>query len=178
MKNILTRCKRGTPFHGATLVVVSGSTERTKRVGWHLSRCLRGVKGIGLMGALGAGKTQFVKGMAWGLGIEEDDVVSPSFGLINEYEGDKKLYHVDLYRLESASDIETLGIEDFFCGDGICVIEWAERLKGDSRFFLDVRVHFEITGPRSRVLTIEAEKGETIQALRESMKQNGEAAWR
>ncbi len=80
-----------------------------------------------LHGDLGAGKTTFVKGMAAGLKLK-DTVKSPSFTLINEYgTGAKKLYHMDLYRLASA-DLHDLGLEDYLGGDGICVIEWAERL--------------------------------------------------
>jgi tRNA threonylcarbamoyladenosine biosynthesis protein TsaE len=80
-----------------------------------------------LHGDLGAGKTTFVKGMAAGLKLK-DTVKSPSFTLINEYgKGAKKLYHMDLYRLASA-DLHDLGLEDYLGGEGICVIEWAERL--------------------------------------------------
>jgi tRNA threonylcarbamoyladenosine biosynthesis protein TsaE len=80
-----------------------------------------------LHGDLGAGKTTFVKGMAAGLKLK-DTVKSPSFTLINEYgAGAKKLYHMDLYRLACA-DLHDLGLEDYLGGEGICVIEWAERL--------------------------------------------------
>jgi tRNA threonylcarbamoyladenosine biosynthesis protein TsaE len=80
-----------------------------------------------LHGNLGAGKTVFVKGMAAGLKLK-DTVKSPSFAIINEYgSGAKKLFHMDLYRLQSA-DLHDLGLEDYLGGGGICVIEWAERL--------------------------------------------------
>ena len=133
--------------------VISNSPEQTKTIGRILARSLRTGRSIALIGELGAGKTQFVKGFASGLGIHEDEVVSPSFGLINEYEGDTKLYHVDLYRLTSSEEIETLGLSDYIRGDGICVIEWADRL-GDDLTLLDLIVYLEILPDGRRRLTL------------------------
>ncbi|PAU95179.1 tRNA (adenosine(37)-N6)-threonylcarbamoyltransferase complex ATPase subunit type 1 TsaE [Aliifodinibius salipaludis] len=82
-----------------------------------------------LQGDLGAGKTHFVKGMAEGLGIESDDVSSPTFTLINEYDGDKLLYHFDCYRMESPREALEIGAEEYFYGDGVTVIEWPERIE-------------------------------------------------
>src|SRR5262245_3474029 len=82
-----------------------------------------------LHGDLGAGKTTFVKGMVKALGVEENAVTSPTFVLMNIYEGKLPLYHFDLYRLENADDIMQIGYEEFLYGEGISVIEWAERLK-------------------------------------------------
>jgi len=82
-----------------------------------------------LQGGLGAGKTHFVKGMAEGLGIESSEVSSPTFTLINEYDGDKLLYHFDCYRMESPREALEIGAEEYFYGDGITVIEWPERIE-------------------------------------------------
>jgi tRNA threonylcarbamoyladenosine biosynthesis protein TsaE len=82
-----------------------------------------------LQGDLGAGKTHFVKGMAEGLGIESSEVSSPTFTLINEYDGDKFLYHFDCYRMESPREALEIGAEEYFYGDGITVIEWPERIE-------------------------------------------------
>jgi len=82
-----------------------------------------------LHGDLGAGKTHFVKGMAEGLGIDSDDVSSPTFTLINEYDGDKMLYHFDCYRMESPREALEIGAEEYFYGEGITVIEWPERIE-------------------------------------------------
>lgn len=81
-----------------------------------------------LKGDLGAGKTHFVKGMAEGLGIDGDDVSSPTFTLINEYYGDKTLYHFDCYRMESPREALEIGAEEYFYGEGVTVIEWPERI--------------------------------------------------
>lgn len=81
-----------------------------------------------LEGELGAGKTHFVKGMAEGLGIDQGEVQSPTFTLINEYMGEQSLYHFDCYRMESPREALEIGAEEYFYGDGICVIEWPERI--------------------------------------------------
>lgn len=81
-----------------------------------------------LQGDLGAGKTHFVKGMAEGLGIDGNEVSSPTFTLINEYYGDRPLYHFDCYRMESPREALEIGAEEYFYGDGVTVIEWPERI--------------------------------------------------
>ncbi len=131
----------------------SKTPDATKSLGEAWARVVTTGTSIGLIGELGAGKTQLVKGFARGLGIDEDEVVSPSFGLINEYAGDKKLYHVDLYRLDSDEEIETLGLSDYMEGDGICVIEWADRL-GEACSLLDLLVQIEILPDNVRLLTV------------------------
>ena len=82
---------------------------------------------VALIGELGGGKTWFTKGVALGLGIGSDSIVSPTFTLVNEYHGIHPLYHIDLYRLTSKSDILALGLEEYLSGSGIAVIEWADR---------------------------------------------------
>ena len=84
---------------------------------------------VALIGDLGAGKTCLTQGIAQGVGVYQDQTVnSPSYILINEYEGKIPIYHIDLYRLERLEDIVALGLEDYFGGDGICVIEWGDRM--------------------------------------------------
>ncbi len=82
---------------------------------------------VGLTGELGAGKTVFTKGLARGLGIKEEPN-SPTFVIMNSYEGLKPLFHFDAYRLSGAVEFEDTGYEEFFYGDGVSVVEWADRI--------------------------------------------------
>jgi len=81
----------------------------------------------GLSGPLGAGKTLFAKGFAAGLGVT-DEVVSPTFTILNIYAGRLPLYHFDLYRLTNAAQMEDTGYEEFFYGEGVCLVEWPEQV--------------------------------------------------
>ena len=82
-----------------------------------------------MVGELGAGKTQFIKGLAAGVGIGNPTYISsPSFTLINEYPGKIPFYHIDLFRLEREKEAEELGLEDYFQGGGITAIEWADKI--------------------------------------------------
>ncbi|WP_455258051.1 tRNA (adenosine(37)-N6)-threonylcarbamoyltransferase complex ATPase subunit type 1 TsaE, partial [Peptoniphilus asaccharolyticus] len=81
-----------------------------------------------LNGELGAGKTTLTKSIAKGMGIE-DYITSPTFNIINEYYGDLNLYHFDTYRLENVEEVSYLGFDEYFYGEGVCVIEWADRIK-------------------------------------------------
>lgn len=96
-------------------------------LGEKLGRNLAGGDVIALIGDLGGGKTWFTKGIASGLGIDADSIVSPTFTLVNEYSGTYPLYHIDLYRLTTNSEFAALGLEEYLSGSGIAVIEWADR---------------------------------------------------
>jgi tRNA threonylcarbamoyladenosine biosynthesis protein TsaE len=110
--------------------LISNSPADTEALGEQFGRAARRGWVIALSGDLGAGKTQFVKGLARGLGISAR-VHSPTFTLVAEYDGGRlKLFHLDLYRLETPEQILSAGIEEFLQPDGVAVIEWAERLTG------------------------------------------------
>ena len=83
---------------------------------------------VGLTGDLGAGKTVFAKGLARGLGIEEEPN-SPTFVIMNCYEGNVPLFHFDVYRLSGGAEFEDTGYEEFFYGDGVSVVEWADKVR-------------------------------------------------
>ena len=102
------------------------SPEDTDRLAWHFAAHLKKGDVLGLTGPLGAGKTRFTQALFKALGAR-DYVRSPSFTLINEYEGRMPLYHMDLYRLKSPSDLDDLGYEEYFYGSGIVVVEWADK---------------------------------------------------
>jgi tRNA threonylcarbamoyladenosine biosynthesis protein TsaE len=108
--------------------LISQGPAETEALGEHFGRAAQRGLVLALSGDLGAGKTQFVKGLARGLGITAR-VHSPTFTLVNEYGGGRlKLFHLDLYRLETPAQIRSAGIEEFLPPDGVAVIEWAERL--------------------------------------------------
>ena len=108
--------------------VVTNNPAETVRWGMKLAAGLKGGDIICLVGDLGAGKTTLVKGIAKGLKIKETRVNSPTFVLLNTYEGRLPLYHFDLYRIDQPQDILDLGYEEFLFGSGVCVIEWADKL--------------------------------------------------
>ena len=83
---------------------------------------------VALDGTLAAGKTYFTKGIAQGLGIE-DEITSPTFTIVSEYSGRLHLYHIDVYRLDGTEDFLDLGAEEMLYGTGVCVIEWSEKVK-------------------------------------------------
>ena len=82
---------------------------------------------VALLGELGAGKTQFVRGVVQAFGLSADVVSSPTFTIAHEYAGDTPIYHLDLYRLKNAAEVQQSGVEEYFHGEGICLIEWPER---------------------------------------------------
>lgn len=106
---------------------ISHSPEETASLGEEWGRAAQRGLVIGLTGGLGAGKTQLVKGIARGLGVTTR-IHSPTFTLVNEYGGGRmKLFHLDVYRLDSQAQILGAGLEEFLQPDGVTVIEWAER---------------------------------------------------
>jgi tRNA threonylcarbamoyladenosine biosynthesis protein TsaE len=110
------------------MAVHSRSEEETRAFGACLAGQLRGGELVGLCGDLGSGKTCLVRGMAEGLGIAVRRVRSPTFTLVNEYGGGRlPLYHVDLYRMRPSA-LDRLALREYLYGDGVCVVEWIERL--------------------------------------------------
>lgn len=107
-------------------VFLSGSAEATEQFAQKFASSLRGGDVVLLEGEMGAGKTVFVKGLAKGLGID-DEVLSPTYAYMNEY-GGGRLYHYDCYRLSCGAQAEALGLTEYFSGDGICVLEWAQNI--------------------------------------------------
>ncbi len=108
--------------------MISHSEKETEELGRKFGSSLRRGDLVSLVGSLGAGKTVFAKGIARALGISEA-IVSPTFTLVQEYEGREKLYHLDLYRLSGEDEFESMGGEDFLYPDGITLIEWAEKIE-------------------------------------------------
>lgn len=114
------------------LTVTTTTPEETERVGAVLGALARPGDYVSLIGDLGAGKTCFARGVARGLGVDAAiPVTSPTFTLLNIHLGRIPLYHFDLYRLAGDADVEELGFGDYFAGDGLSLVEWAERLTAE-----------------------------------------------
>lgn len=107
-------------------VFISKSPEETLNFGENYAKNLKSGDVVVLNGEMGAGKTVFCKGVARGLGIEEE-ILSPTYAYMNDYSG--RLYHFDCYRLKNGAQAEALGLTDYFYAGGVCVIEWAENIK-------------------------------------------------
>jgi len=136
-----------------TVTYISHSPAATESLGEAWGRLARPGSVVALNGDLGAGKTQWVRGAARGLGIPAR-VHSPTFTLVNEYHGGRlKLFHLDLYRLETTGQILSTGLEEYLAPDGVAVIEWAERaFASQSRPPRLLTVQFEIIGDSERKL--------------------------
>lgn len=106
-------------------VFISRSAEQTINFAREYASSLKGGDVVLLNGEMGAGKTVFAKGVALGLGID-DEILSPTYAYMNDYGG--KLYHYDCYRLSSGAQAEGLGLTDYFYGDGVCLVEWAQNI--------------------------------------------------
>lgn len=114
-----------------TLIYTSSSPEETQELGQTLGEILQAGDVICLFGDLGAGKTCFAQGVAWGAGFPLHDYISsPTFTLIHEYSGKWPIYHLDFYRIKKPEELLDLGYEEYFFGQGIVIVEWADRVDG------------------------------------------------
>ncbi|MDR2020328.1 MAG: tRNA (adenosine(37)-N6)-threonylcarbamoyltransferase complex ATPase subunit type 1 TsaE [Treponema sp.] len=112
---------------------------------------------VALRGGLGAGKTCLVKGIARGLGIDEE-ITSPTYTIVSEYRGRLPLYHIDAYRLNGAGDFLAMGGEEYLYGDGAALIEWSEHIAGSIPPGA-AAIEIEITGETRRTLRIRGLEG-------------------
>jgi tRNA threonylcarbamoyladenosine biosynthesis protein TsaE len=136
------------------LKYLSNSDIETIDTGKKLGGLLSGGDIVALSGPLGSGKTWFSKGIGLGLGVDSDEViVSPSFSLVNEYRGRHTLYHIDLYRLDTISDIVSIGVDEYVNEESVVVIEWAERCR---EILPDgyIEVNIRILGEKEREIEI------------------------
>ncbi len=124
--------------------MITNSARETMLIGEKLARKLKPGDMIALSGDLGSGKTTFTKGIGKGLGVKDSKRInSPTFVLIKEYNGRVPLYHLDLYRLDDLEGIENLAIEEYIYGNGVTVIEWAEKIKSilpEKHIFVKLKV--------------------------------------
>lgn len=148
------------------MTIESSSAQQTMGIGERLAALLGPGDVIALIGELGAGKTQLVRGIARGLNLDPSLVSSPTFVLVHVYEGDvsRRLVHVDAYRLTQQDDLEELGVDRYVDQRDILVIEWADRL-GERAPPASIRIHLEHTGPgeTSRLIRIESSSDRNLQ---------------
>lgn len=137
----------------ASRTVVTASDQQTEALGEALGRTLQGGTYVLLHGDLGAGKTALVRGLARGLGIDPDEVSSPTFTLVQRYTGRLVLQHVDLYRIERRLEVEELGLDELAREGAVVAIEWADRLAG-ATLMPAVRVVLKDLGDDRREVTI------------------------
>lgn len=134
--------------------VFTHSAEETIAWGRKLAEKLRAPTLVLLSGELGSGKTTLTKGIVAGLNAaQEDEVTSPTFTLVHEYGSGKKVFHGDLYRIESFHDFETLGLEDVFSQPAILILEWSDKFPLKAPWPL-VRLRLEHLGGDSRRITV------------------------
>jgi tRNA threonylcarbamoyladenosine biosynthesis protein TsaE len=134
--------------------IITQSAEETTNWGREFAKRLSPPTLVLLTGDLGSGKTTLTKGIVSGLGAaNEDDVTSPTFTLVHVYGKAQKVYHADLYRIETFHDFETLGLEDIFSTPSVAILEWSERFPLPSPW-PQVRVRLEHLGGDSRRITV------------------------
>ncbi len=136
-------------------VIRTQSPQETQSLGVKIGQKLNPGDVIALIGDLGTGKTCLTQGITRGVGIAPDEVVSsPSYILINEYNGNIPIYHIDLYRIETAAEIAELGLGEYVDGNGICIIEWADRMD-DTLPDNCIKIHMTWIDENTRSITIE-----------------------
>lgn len=119
---------------------VSHSTQETEQFGEEVAKSLRGGDVLAFTGSLGMGKTAFTRGLARGLGCC-GRVTSPTFTIVNEYDGKTPLFHFDMYRLGSSDELFDIGWDDYLARDGVCAVEWSERVSDalpDDTIYVDI----------------------------------------
>jgi tRNA threonylcarbamoyladenosine biosynthesis protein TsaE len=134
--------------------MISKSVEDTIRIGEKLAKSLKRGSCVALVGDLGSGKTVLTKGIAKGLGVKNARYVnSPTFVIIKEYRGRIPLYHFDLYRLDKSSVIDSENFEEYFYGNGVTVIEWADKIRSClPRKYIEVKL--KVAGEYKRRIEI------------------------
>ena len=137
--------------------VTTSSPEETLALGRRLAAELEAPALVLLYGELGTGKTTLVKGIVSGLGVaNEQEVTSPSFVFVHAYHNHRRVYHVDLYRIEQATELESLGLDDLLAEQAVVLVEWAERLR---LLALQpaLRIHLRAQGEEQRFIRVERE---------------------
>jgi len=135
--------------------IISSSAEDTIELGRKIGSQLRGGEVIAVCGPLGSGKTHLIKGIAAGAGAKDRrNVNSPTFVIVNEYAGRLDIYHIDAYRLNSVSEFEMLGFDDFCYPQSVVLIEWADKIESALQAIDYIRIELEHAGETKRKIHI------------------------
>jgi len=139
---------------GALSPVMTRSEKETYKRGQELAKTLVPGDVVGLIGELGAGKSVFTRGILHGLGITDTYIASPTFTLINVYRGKLPVYHFDVYRLEDPDELDGIGYEEFFFGDGVTIVEWADKVQNHlpKKY---IKVSLKVLSANGRLLNIQ-----------------------
>jgi len=143
----------------------TSSDEETIKLGQRLGAALKEGDAVALVGELGSGKTYFTKGVGLGLGIPADVIItSPSFSLVNEYEGRYTFFHMDGYRLESLSDFLAAGLDEYLYQEAVVVLEWADRWPEILPDW-NIRVEVAIVDEQTRKITLSGYHPRALEVL-------------
>ena len=138
------------------LNTTSNSPEETIELGRKIGSQLKGGEVIAVCGPLGSGKTHLIKGIAAGAGAKDSrNVNSPTFVIVNEYAGRLDIYHIDAYRLNSVSEFEMLGFDDFCYPRSVVLIEWADKIESALQAIDYIRIELEHAGESQRKIHVE-----------------------
>ncbi len=136
------------------MIVITENVKETEAFGEYLGEILEPGDIVTLSGELGAGKSRLAQGIAYGLGVERSTpITSPTYTILNEYQGRILLHHFDFYRFQPGEDLRDLGFEEQFADDGICLVEWPERLT-DEFASGQLKIALTVTGESRREITI------------------------
>jgi len=133
---------------------LSHSAQETESIGEALAKELRPGDVLAFTGSLGMGKTAFTRGLARGLGCRSR-VTSPTFTIVNEYEGKTPLFHFDMYRLGSSDELFDIGWEDYLARGGVCAVEWSENVEDALQDAIRITIEKDSLVPDTRRITIE-----------------------
>lgn len=160
-------CKKGIVTDFCNYKITTHSVNATKKLAENIGACLQSGIVLALIGDLGTGKTSFVQGLAKGLEVPgEYYITSPSYTIINEYPGRQPLFHVDLYRLEDAVDLQDIGLYDIIGDKYVVAIEWADKIRRE-RLPDHITITFEISGDQSREIRMSAHGVNAVALLKE-----------
>lgn len=155
------------------LLIEVGSLKETQQFGAKLAEVLRLGDVVALIGELGAGKTHLTQAIAKQLGVHPDDVNSPTFVLIQEYDGSLPVFHIDAYRLNDTDEFLELGADEILSADNICLIEWADRV-ADVLPKRTIRIEIVTTGETSRRISLQC-PGDREEEIWQKVSSSGES---